>query len=125
MAVYSALVWLVVSAHFGFLIYLICGGWWALRWRRAIGLHVLAVLWAIGSVVLGLDCPLTDAEQWARARAGLPALPASGFIDHYVTGVFYPAGDTRGAEAVVLAVVLLSWIAYALTRHRGSGIRPG
>ena len=36
---YIVLVWLVVAAHFAFLIYLPAGGFLALRWRRTIWLH--------------------------------------------------------------------------------------
>lgn len=40
----------------------------------------------LGSVVVGFECPLTHAENWARQRAGETGLPSSGFIDHYLTG---------------------------------------
>ena len=39
-----ALVWLVVAAHFAFLIYLPAVGSWRC-WRRSIWLHVPVVLW--------------------------------------------------------------------------------
>lgn len=115
---FLALVWLVAAAHFVFLAYLPAGGFLALRWRRTIWLHVLAVLWGTASVVVGFDCPLTSIEQWARRHAGLPPLPESGFIAHYVTGVFYPEGDTGYAQAVVLIAVLVSWAAFAVSRSR-------
>ena len=56
-------VWLVVAAHFAFLIYLPSGGFLALRWRRTIWLHVLAVSLGIGSIALQFWCPLTALEQ--------------------------------------------------------------
>lgn len=117
---FPALVWLAVAAHFVFLAYLPTGGFLALRWRRSVWLHVLAVLWGTASVVLRFDCPLTSIEQWARRRAGLPPLPESGFIAHYVTGVFYPAGGTGYAQAVVLTAVAVSWAVFAFTRSRGT-----
>ena len=117
---FLALVGLAVAAHFVFLAYLPAGGFLALRWRRTIWLHVLAVLWGTASVVLRFDCPLTSIEQWARRRAGLPPLPESGFIAHYVTGVFYPAGGTGHAQAVVLIAVAVSWAAYWFTRSGGT-----
>ena len=111
---FVALVWLVAGAHFAFLVYLLTGGFLALRWRRTIWLHVLAALWATGSVVLRFDCPLTSAERWARQRAGLPPLPAGGFIDHYLTGAIYPAAVTGYVQAGVLLAVLVSWVCYAV-----------
>lgn len=115
-AFYAALVWSVVAAHFAFLIYLPSGGFMALRWRRSIWLHVAVVLWGIGSVALHFWCPLTALEQWARPRAGLPELGSAGFIDHYITGVMYPAGGTGYAQAAAFTAVLVSWIAYARLR---------
>lgn len=115
---YTALLALVVAAHFAFLIYLPSGGFLALRWRRTIWLHVPVVLWGVGSVVLHFWCPLTALEQWTRASAGLPPLGSAGFIDHYITGVMYPSGATGYAQAAAFTAVLVSWIAYALTARR-------
>lgn len=116
---YTVAVWLIVAAHFAFLIYLPCGGFLALRWRRTIWLHALAVSWGVGIVALRLWCPLTVLEQWARPRAGMPNLGSAGFIDHYVTGVFYPAGATVFVQGAVAVAVLVSWVAYARTGSRG------
>lgn len=108
----TALVWLVAAAHFAFLIYLPVGGFLALRWRRTIWLHVAAVAWAAGSVLLHVSCPLTGIERLAREHAGMAALGPAGFIDHY----FSDAG-AHVAQAAALAVVVVSWIGYAMTGH--------
>lgn len=121
-AICTGLVWLVVAAHFAFLIYLPSGGFLALRWPRTIWLHVAVVLWGAGSVVLHFWCPLTALEQWARPRAGLAPLGSSGFIDHYITGVLYPAGSTGFAQAAAFAAVLISWALYA-ARHSTAAVR--
>lgn len=118
---YIALVWLVVAAHFAFLVYLPSGGFLALRWRRSIWLHVPVVLWGIGSVALHFWCPLTALEQWARPRAGMASLEQTGFIDHYITGVMYPSGATGYAQAAAFSAVLVSWAAYLMTARRGAG----
>lgn len=115
---FVALVWVVVIAHFAFLAYLPSGGFLALRWRRTIGLHVAVVLWGIGSVVLHFWCPLTTLERWARARAGMAPLSPDGFIDHYVTGVLYPASADGYVRAAAFLAVLVSWIVYAARRRR-------
>jgi hypothetical protein len=117
-AFYTPVVLLVVAAHFAFLIYLPSRGFLALRWRRTIWLHVPAVLWGVGTVVLHFWCPLTSLEQWARARAGLPPLSSAGFIDHYITGVVYPTGGTGYAQCAAFSAVLVSWIAYVVTARR-------
>ena len=119
---YTALLWLVVAAHFAFLIYLPSGGFLALRWRRSIWLHVPVVLWGVGSVALHFWCPLTALEQWTRSRAGMPPLGSTGFIDHYVTGVMYPSGGTGYAQAAAFTAVLVSWLAYAVTARRARSV---
>jgi hypothetical protein len=117
----------VVVAHFAFIGYLVVGGLVALRWPRTIFLHILAVVWGVGSLSLHLQCPLTDLERWARARAGMAPLPSDGFIAHYITGVLYPADAVGVVEAVVFTVVIVSWalLAYAVVRgRRRSNLRP-
>ena len=66
-----ALVVLAVVVHFGFLCYLVVGGFLALRWRRTIWLHLVAALWGIAITTEHLDCPLTWLERWSRAKAGI------------------------------------------------------
>jgi Protein of Unknown function (DUF2784) len=124
---YIIVVAVVVVAHFAFIGYLVVGGFVALRWPRTIFLHILAVVWGVGSLSLHLLCPLTELERWARARAGMAPLPSDGFIAHYITGVLYPADAGGVVEAVVFAVVMVSWglFAYAVVRgRRGSSLRP-
>jgi hypothetical protein len=109
---------LTVGAHLAYLVYLPSGGFLALRWPRSIGLHIAAVIWGIGVVVFGLPCPLTELERGARARADMDPLPATGFIDRYVAGVFYPANRTGAAQAVAFAAAAISWVAFAWQQRR-------
>ena len=104
---FTALVWLVVAAHFVFLIYLPVGGLLALRWRGTIWLHAGAVAWAATSVLVHVPCPLTGIERLAREHAGMAPLGSGGFIDHYISDV----GDYE-AQAAALIVVAVSWIGY-------------
>src|ERR1700761_6873982 len=99
---YVAIVFLTATIHFAFLIYLLIGGFIAVRWRRTIWAHLVAILWAAASITLHPDCPLTHLEQWARHHAGMSALPSAGFIAHYLTGVVYPASCANLVEALVL-----------------------
>ena len=117
--IYVVAVALVVALHFAFLVYLVVGGFLALRWRWTIWLHVPVVVWGVGIVVLRYDCPLTWLEQRARHAAGMAPLP-EGFIDHYITGVLYPANYVVLVEAVVFSIVVASWIAFAVMTARGS-----
>ncbi|NUW34363.1 DUF2784 domain-containing protein [Nonomuraea sp. SMC257] len=107
---------LAMVVHFAFLAYLAVGGFLAWRWRRAIWAHVAVVCWALLSVLAGVDCPLTVLEDWGRRGAGLPALPPSGFIDHYIEGVIYPEQYTDVVRAALAAVIALSYGGYLLRR---------
>lgn len=99
---------LVVAVHFALLAVLVVGGFVAVRYRWVLPVHLGMVAWAVLSVALTWDCPLTDLQQVLRAAAGHPPL-ASGFIDTYVSGVLVPDADGP-VQAVVLAVVLASWV---------------
>lgn len=105
--------------HFGFLVYLVVGGF--LAWRRpwAIVPHALTVAWGLLVVIRPTSCPLTAVEDWARLRAGEEGLPASGFIDHYIEGVVYPDEYTEVVRWGVATVVAISW-AGAYLRWRRS-----
>ncbi|MBD0323092.1 MAG: DUF2784 domain-containing protein [Aldersonia sp.] len=106
---------LVMVAHLAFLGYLVVGGFLAWRWRRTIWLHIPVVAWGFSTVLVGIDCPLTHAENSARARAGLASLPPDGFVAHYLTGVIYPESALELVRVLVVTCVVLSWIGYTLT----------
>ncbi|MFC4372702.1 DUF2784 domain-containing protein [Nocardia halotolerans] len=109
----------IAVAHVAFIAYVVVGGFLAWRWPRTIGLHLLAASWGFGTVVIGFDCPLTHAENWARVRAGVAGLPEAGFIDHYLTGVIYPDSALGLVRALAATAVLLSWLGYlGLHHHR-------
>ncbi len=107
----------VAVAHFGFLVYLLVGGFLAWRWPRTIWLHLATAMWGLGITVIGWECPLTHAENWARTRAGDEALPTTGFIDHYIAGVVYPHPYERVAQVAVAVVVVVSWVGFAVRRR--------
>jgi Protein of Unknown function (DUF2784) len=116
---------LTIAVHFAFLGYLVIGGFLAWRWPRSIWLHLPMVVWGISSIALGLPCPLTDLERWARAAAGMNQLPPEGFIAHYITGVLYPVDFAVAAQALAFAAVLSSWVVlFAAARGcRGGPVR--
>jgi hypothetical protein len=109
-------------AHFAFLAYLTVGGFVAWRWPRSIWAHVGVALYGLANVVVGWPCPLTHVENWGRARAGQETLPATGFIDAYLTDVVYPGEHERLAQVLVALVVLVSWAGFLLHRRRADGV---
>lgn len=121
---YFAVVVATAAAHFAYLAYLPSGGFLALRWRRTFWLHLPTVCWGAAVVTLHLRCPLTSLEDWARARAGMGALPENGFIGRYVEGGVLPVDRTGAAQALAFTAAALSWIAL-LIQHRRVPARRG
>ncbi|MGI8528431.1 MAG: DUF2784 domain-containing protein [Geodermatophilaceae bacterium] len=98
----------VVTLHFGFLVFLVVGGFLAWRWPRVLVAHVATVGWGIAIVAFEWLCPLTYLENWFRAAAGQPEL-ANGFIDTYLTGIIYPGDRITEVRLAVGVVVAVSW----------------
>lgn len=113
----SFLVTLILVVHFGYLGYVVLGGFLAWRWPRAVWPHLAAAAWGLAVVGIPLTCPLTTAEYWARRRAG-QAGETTGFIDRYIEGVLYPERYTVALQVLVGVVVVGSWAgAYLYRRH--------
>ncbi|MCW2555699.1 MAG: hypothetical protein JWR78_5480 [Mycobacterium sp.] len=110
---YTIVVAVTVAVHFAFVGYGVIGGFLALRWPKTIWLHVPVVIWCVAIEVIDFICPLTALERWARARAGMAPLASDGFIDHYLTGVVYPARDANLVLGLVLVLVVTSWVLVA------------
>jgi len=114
---YDWLVNVILTVHFGYLVFVVLGGFLAWRWPRAYFVHLAAAVWGLLIVFELVDCPLTYAENWARGRAGEERV--TGFIDHYITGVLYPERFLHQAQGAVAVVVLGSWVgALVLWRRR-------
>ncbi|HTM83375.1 MAG TPA: DUF2784 domain-containing protein [Mycobacterium sp.] len=109
---YQIVVVLTMFAHFAFLLYLVVGGFLALRWRRTFWLHVPTVAWGIAITAGNLNCPLTWLERWARQRGGMSPLPSEGFVAHYITGVLYPASWLGAVQVGAFALIAVSWACY-------------
>ena len=119
---FASVVVLTVAVHFAFIGYLVIGGFLAWRWPVTIALHGVVVLWGVAGLLLGLPCPLTDLERFARTGAGMAPLPPQGFIEHYITGVWYPERFSTAVQVLVLAVVLASWVGFSIRgRKRPEG----
>ncbi|MBY8860165.1 DUF2784 domain-containing protein [Nocardia sp. CA2R105] len=107
-----------VLVHFLFVVYVVVGGYFAWQWRWTIWTHLAAFGWGFSTVLFNISCPLTHLENWSRERSGEAPLPASGFIDHYITGVFYPRDALDLVRVLVVIAVALSWAGYVwLPRH--------
>jgi hypothetical protein len=119
--VYRLLADAVLLVHFAFVVFVVVGlvlilvggafGWDWVR-RRSFRIAHLA---AIGVVVLqswlGVLCPLTTLEMWARGRSGGETY-AGGFVAYWVEKVLYydaPAWAFVVAYTLFGALVIAAW----------------
>ena len=92
--------------HLAFILFVIFGGLLLLKWPKLMWLHLPAAVWGALIELAGWYCPLTSMENAMLHRAG-DAGYTGGFVAHYVFGLIYPAGLTRGIEIAIGAVVLV------------------
>jgi Protein of Unknown function (DUF2784) len=108
----------VVVLHLAFIVFVVIGGFLALRWRWLVLLHIPTLAWATWVEVSGAICPLTPFENHLRRLAG-EAGYEGGFIAHYITPVMYPAGLTRDVQFVLAGMLIaLNVAAYTLLTRR-------
>jgi hypothetical protein len=114
----------VVLIHALFVLFVVGGGFLAIRWRRLVWLHVPAAVWGALIEFTGWTCPLTPLEDMLRERAGQAGY-AGGFVDHYVLRALYPRGLTSHTQLILgLFVVGINGVAYfvqiTIAPHVGS-----
>lgn len=105
--------------HALFVVFVVAGGLFVLRWPSVAWIHVPAAAWGAVIELAGFTCPLTPIEKAWRRAAGDRAYEG-GFIEHYVTAALYPAGLTRPTQVALGAIVLgvNGWIYWTLWRQR-------
>lgn len=101
----------VMLLHFVVLAFLLVGGFLAWRWRWVIYPHVAMGMWAVLSLSTPIICPITVWENHFRGLAGMPLLE-TGFIDHYIDGVWYPESASTLVQLVLGSIVIVSWIGF-------------
>jgi hypothetical protein len=110
----------VAVVHLGFLVYIVFGGFLALRNRAWLWPSVASTLYSAYVTLASFTCPLTTLEKWLLARSGRAPYQGS-FISHYLHGVLYPAQFATAAWLVATAIALLSY-ALVLVRWRRTAV---
>jgi hypothetical protein len=120
---YRFLADVVVVVHFGFIVFVAIGGVMAWRWPTILWLHVPTVLWGLGIITVGYECPLTPLEKELRQRGGEEGY-RSGFVDRYLEDVVYPDDYTPHLRAVAAVLILLGWIGVVIRSQRSTRRTP-
>jgi len=123
--IYRLLTSLTVTVHFAFLLFIVCGGFLARRYRWIAIPHLIAAAWGVYVEVMpGIICPLTYLENALAARAGAAGYSGT-FIDHYLLAILYPDGLTRAMQwGLGLLLLLLTIAAYLWPRHGNASRIP-
>jgi hypothetical protein len=82
--------------------------------------------WGLLSITVGVECPLTVVEDWARRNAGQQGL-GRGFIDTYLGGLVYPQANLLAIQLLMAGIVAVSWLGLAvlyLVKRRRSPASP-
>lgn len=109
---------LVVIIHFAFIVWVVAGGFLAIKWWWLIPLHMPALVWAVLLEWNGWICPLTPLENELRAERGMAEYD-TGFVQNYLIPVIYPEGLTREIQMLLaVALVATNIIAYVLVVNR-------
>jgi hypothetical protein len=114
----------VLLLHGLYIVFAVAGAALVWRWPRLAWLHLPAVAWAVWVEWAGWICPLTPLENEFRRAAGQAGY-GSGFIEHYLLGLIYPEGLTRGVQiglgALVALLNLMVYVRLLLARRSKRG----
>ncbi len=111
---------LIVLIHFGFILFVVAGGFLVIKWQKVSFLHIPAVIWGVLIEFAGTICPLTPLENKFRLAGGEAGF-SGGFIDKYITSLIYPEGLTRGVQILlgfVVIVINISIYGYLLRKRK-------
>ena len=105
----------IIIIHLIFILFVILGGFLALRNKRWSIVHLPAALWAATIEFKGWMCPLTPLENWFREKGG-NSIYQGDFIEHYLLPIIYPADLTRelqiifGLSVVIINIAVYIWV---------------
>jgi len=103
---YNALADSILVLHGFFVLFVLLGAFLVL-WKSSLAwYHIPAVIWAASIEFFGWICPLTPLENMLRAKGGAAGYD-TGFVEHYIAPILYPASLTRQMQ-INLGIIVLS-----------------
>ena len=110
----------VVALHMGFLVYMVLGGFLALRRLAVIWPHVGVIVYSFYVTLTSFTCPATTLEKWLRVQGGETPYEGS-FINQYLRGTIYPPAMETAVWLGCMGIAMASWV-FVLTRRRRAGL---
>jgi drug/metabolite transporter superfamily protein YnfA len=122
---YSFLANATILLHLLFILFVVCGGLWVIRWPQAAFFHLPAAVWGAAVEIFGWICPLTPLENHFRRLAGGSDYSGD-FVARYLLPLIYPENLTATTQQLLGGlVILINVIVYAIAirkyrsrRHR-------
>ena len=118
---YLLLADVIACFHLLFVLFVVFGALFVLRWPWMLWIHAPALLWGLFIESTGAICPLTPLESRLRVLGG-EAGYREDFLSHWLLTVLYPeslSSEVRsalGASLLLSNVCLYLWI-WARRRH--------
>ena len=109
---YRVLAGILLAAHLIYIAWVIFGAFFTRGRPKLAALHIATIVWGIITETTSAPCPLTTAENWCEARAGVA--PYHGpFLLHYLDATVYPNVPAALLVAVAVAVCAVNLLIYA------------
>ena len=96
----------VAAVHLAYAVFATFGGLLVQRYPLLLWLHLPALVWALGTLVLDWGCPVTPLEKSLREQAGAPSYE-EGFVQHYILRTHYSRSGARRIHALLAIAILL------------------
>lgn len=112
----------ILILHLLYILWVIFGALFTRGRPWLAGIHIATIIWGIITETTSAPCPLTMAENWCEARAGIS--PYHGpFLLHCLDATVYPNVPLRllVTIAVIVCVVNLGIYVRRLVKHRSLG----
>ena len=106
----------VVVLHLAYLVYMVLGGFLALRRFAWIWPHMASTAYSIYVTTTSFTCPVTTLEKWLLEKGGRTPYEGS-FIARYLRGVLYPEQYETAVWVSCMVVAVGSYV-IVLSRRR-------
>lgn len=110
--IYAILADIVIFFHLLWILFLIFGAYFGLKYRSMKYVHIAALTFSITMQLRGWFCPLTYMENYFRRKVGTEY--DDSFIDHYLEKVIYQTFTGNQIFYTTIVVVAVTAILYCI-----------